>query len=66
MELLINGEPRTEADAITVAHLIGSRSLDPTRVAVELNRKIVPRAKYADTPLREGDELEIVTLVGGG
>ncbi len=36
------------------------------RVAVELNREIVPRARWAETPLHDGDQLEIVHFVGGG
>ena len=36
------------------------------RVAVELNREIVARARWAETPVREGDQLEIVHFVGGG
>ena len=49
-----------------VAGLLESLSLEPRRVAVERNRRLVPRARFAETPLAENDELEIVTLVGGG
>jgi thiamine biosynthesis protein ThiS len=66
MQILINGQWRQEADPISLADLLGKFSLQPRRVAVELNRQIVPRAQYAQTQLGEGDELEIVTLVGGG
>jgi thiazole synthase len=49
-----------------VAALLRHLELRPERVAVELNRELVPRGRHAETPLGEGDELEVVTLVGGG
>ena len=66
MLILVNGQWQQEAGAMTLADLLDKLSLQPRRVAVELNRQIVPRAQYAQTQLGEGDELEIVTLVGGG
>jgi thiamine biosynthesis protein ThiS len=71
MNLHINGEPRTLADPappaqFTLATLIESLSMKPDRVAVELNRDIVPRDRWSETPLKDGDRLEIVHFVGGG
>lgn len=66
MQIIVNGQPRTENPDVTVAQLISTLSLEPRRVAVELNKQIVPRARYSETLLHEGDQLEIVTLVGGG
>jgi sulfur carrier protein len=70
MNLHINGEPRTFADPastpFTLAALIESLNMKPDRVAVELNREIVPRNLWSETPLKEGDRLEIVHFVGGG
>ncbi|MGD0569643.1 MAG: sulfur carrier protein ThiS [Candidatus Sulfotelmatobacter sp.] len=68
MTLHINGEPRTFADpeAITLAALIESLSMKSDRIAVELNREIVPRYRWAETLLKDGDRLEIVHFVGGG
>ena len=70
MTLDINGEARTFADAktaeFTLAALIESLAMKPDRVAVELNREIVPRDRWPETPLKEGDRLEIVHFVGGG
>ena len=51
---------------MTVADLLAALSLDVRRVAVERNRLIVRRADFDTTALADGDELEIVTLVGGG
>jgi sulfur carrier protein len=65
MRLTINGEPREVADALTIAQLIVHLSL-AGRVAVEVNREIVPRARHEEHVLVEGDTLEIVHFVGGG
>jgi sulfur carrier protein len=65
-DILLNGEPRTVTTGTTLAALLGELGLDPTTVAIERNREIVPRADYADTQLAEGDALEVVTFVGGG
>lgn len=66
MELIVNGEPQSLADATTVAALLESRGLAGKRVAVERNGEIVPRGLHADTPLAGGDRVEIVVAVGGG
>ena len=66
MELKINGEPRDFPDGLTLATLIQQLGMKADRVAVELNLEIVPRTKWADTHLKEGDKLEIVHFVGGG
>jgi thiamine biosynthesis protein ThiS len=65
-DILLNGEPRTVTAGTTLAALLGELGLDPTTVAIERNREIVPRSDYADTQLAEGDALEVVTFVGGG
>ena len=65
MMLRINGEERSSA-AATLAALVAELGMKGDRVAVELNREIVPRARWEATALREGDELEIVHFVGGG
>ena len=66
MRVVINGQSQEEEDGLSVAELLDSLSLEPRRVAVELNKQIVRRANYAQTRLSESDQLEIVTLVGGG
>ncbi len=68
MRLLINGIERElggvaeRLQDLVVRHL----GLTPDRIAVELNREIVPRGKWSETELRDGDKLEIVHFVGGG
>jgi thiazole synthase len=63
--LTVNGETR-RTSAATIAALVGELGLKPEKVAVERNGTIVPRSTLADTPLTEGDVLEIVHFVGGG
>ena len=65
MELRVNGEDRS-FDGCTLHELIASMGLDPSRVAVELNGDIVPRADFSNMKLKDGDSLEIVHFVGGG
>jgi thiamine biosynthesis protein ThiS len=69
MNLHINGDARIFADVapqFTLAALIESLAMKPDRVAVELNRDIVPRDRWPETLLKDGDRLEIVHFVGGG
>lgn len=66
IEITVNGTARTVAPATTVAALIADLGLTGRRVAVELNREIVPRSAHADHRLAAGDRLEIIHAVGGG
>ena len=66
MKLIINGEDREFTGLASVADLIAQLGMKPDRVAVELNRDLVTRDRWAATPLAEGDKLEIVHFVGGG
>jgi sulfur carrier protein len=66
VQITINGEPRQIADNATVADLLEELQLEPQFLAVERNLAIVPRRQHADCRLSDGDQLEIVTLVGGG
>ena len=66
MKLHINGEPRDFDAPLTLAVLIEKLGMKSDRVAVELNRDIVPRDRWAQTQLADSDRLEIVQFVGGG
>jgi thiamine biosynthesis protein ThiS len=65
MTLTINGQPRT-ASAENLIALVDELHIKPDRVAIELNRQIIPREQWPQTKLNEGDQLEIVHFVGGG
>ena len=66
MEIRVNGESDTVEDGLSVQAYLERRSLDPYRVAVELNTAIVKRDAFSTTELHEGDCVEIVHFVGGG
>ncbi|WP_084355796.1 sulfur carrier protein ThiS [Novosphingobium lentum] len=65
LSLTVNGEQR-RADPGTIADLVRSLDLEPTKVAVERNGEIVPRSTLGNVMLADGDVLEIVHFVGGG
>ncbi|HEX4612337.1 MAG TPA: sulfur carrier protein ThiS [Urbifossiella sp.] len=62
----VNEEPRTIPGPATVADLLRALGKDPAKLAVEVNREVVPRAEHPARRLADGDTVEIVTLVGGG
>ncbi|QDU96880.1 Sulfur carrier protein ThiS [Lignipirellula cremea] len=66
LNILFNGEPRETQAETTIAQLLESLSLPSRRVAVEVNRQLIPRQQHAAHILNEGDEVEVVTFVGGG
>jgi thiamine biosynthesis protein ThiS len=66
MNITLNGESSTVREGASVAELLAERKLIPLRVAVEVNEELVPRKQFAETALRDGDRIEIVTFVGGG
>ena len=65
MTISVNGELRELPEGETVRALVMRYNLTPEKVAIELNRRLLRTEKY-DTLLKDGDEVEIVTFVGGG
>ena len=61
----VNGEPKDIAGK-TIAEYLATTNYDMKRIATELNGDIVPKATYAETVLKDGDSIEIVSFVGGG
>jgi thiamine biosynthesis protein ThiS len=66
MRITVNGEAREVADDTTLARLITELGLERAACAAEINRALVPKRDHAERRLREGDAVELVTLVGGG
>jgi thiamine biosynthesis protein ThiS len=64
--VMVNDETRTLPDGATVADLVAALGLGARRIAVEVNRTVVPRAAYPSTTLRDGDAVEVIHFVGGG
>ncbi|MBL7031937.1 MAG: sulfur carrier protein ThiS [Nitrospira sp.] len=66
MKLVINGTDTEIEDNLTITGLLESLEIDPGRVAVEVNLKIIKRSDFGEQQLNEGDAIEIVNFVGGG
>ena len=66
MDVIINGERQTLPGGLTAAQLLERLRVAPERVVVELNLKILKRAELPGLLLKEGDQVEIVQMVGGG
>lgn len=66
MDIVVNGEPRRVPSPATLLDLLAHLGLDPRTVVVEHNRQIVRRPRLGETPLAEGDAVELVHFVGGG
>ena len=66
MTVTVNGEQREVEDGMSIFGLLELLRLKPQVTIVEKNAEIVERLKYEDTPLADGDVLELVRLVGGG
>jgi sulfur carrier protein len=64
--LVINGEPRSIPPVSNVRELLEALGINGSRVAVEVNRKIIRRAEWERTPISDQDRVEIVQFVGGG
>lgn len=66
MKIIVNGEERQLPDTASVADLVESLSLSSAACAVEVNQRLITKRDHAGHALREGDRVEVVTLVGGG
>ena len=66
MLVQLNGESRELADRSRLSDLVHELSLEPARIAVEVNQKVIRREQWAEMALAEGDRIEIVHFVGGG
>jgi len=66
IRVMLNGERRDLEVPVTILALLDHLKIDPRTVAVEHNRAVVKRARYEDTVIDDGAEVEIVAFVGGG
>lgn len=66
IEIMVNGERRNLAGALTVAQLLEELKVSTPAVAVEVNLELIPRSRHAGHELCAGDQVEIVTFKGGG
>ena len=66
LSIVLNGSCCRCADRATIADLIRELALEGKRIAVERNGEIIPKSRHGDTPLADGDRIEVVRAVGGG
>ena len=64
--ITVNGKKKDLEKPMTVTEYLNENSYVPATVAIELNEEILPKDRYAETILKDGDCMEIVTFVGGG
>jgi len=64
--IVLNGQPRNCAPGRTLRDLLDEAGYGQRRVAVEINREIVPKSEHAQREIRDGDRIEIVNAIGGG
>ena len=66
VQVKLNGEPRALPDGSTIAQAVAVLTAAPSGVAAAVNGEVLPRGSWAATPLRDGDQVEVVTAVQGG
>ena len=66
LEIVVNGEARDVSENLSIAALLEELNVATRGVAVEVNLELVPRVRHAERKLAAGDQVEVVTLVGGG
>jgi len=66
VKILLNGAAREVAANVSVHELLDAEGYAQRKVAVEVNREIVPRSLHAQRIVRDGDRIEIVHAIGGG
>ena len=66
MKITLNGESRDLPEAATVTQMLALLGYGERRVAVELNRAVVPKSRHASQVLADGDRIEIIQAIGGG
>ena len=66
MDIILNGTAREVPDQTSAAELLLSLGLADKRLALEVNREIVPRSRFEQHMIRPGDRVEIVHAIGGG
>jgi sulfur carrier protein len=66
MKIIVNGQAKELSDATNLKELTNQLCRDCRRVITELNGHIVKPAQWQETPIKDGDTVELVTFVGGG
>ena len=66
MNIILNNESDEVHDGITIKELLDDKKIRTKYIAIEINKKIIPKSSYRKHELKEGDKVEIITAIGGG
>ena len=66
MNIILNNQSDEIHDGITIRELLDHKKIHTKYIDVEINQKIIPKSKYNQHELKEGDKIEIITAIGGG
>ena len=66
MNIILNNESDEVHDGITIKELLDDKKILTQYIAIEINKKIIPKSSYYKHELKEGDRIEIITAIGGG
>ena len=66
IEIQLNGKPHSLSEGVNIDSLLEELSIPKDKVAIELNRKVLHKENYTKTFLKNNDQIEIVTFIGGG
>lgn len=66
MNITVNGAPQECPSEANIQQLLELLDLQDTRVALEINKEVVPKGEYASYTLNDGDTIEIIQAIGGG
>ena len=66
IQITINGKQVSLASSMTIERLLATVEVPPNYLAVEVNAEVVPREQHSQCLVADGDDVEVVTLVGGG
>ena len=66
MHITLNGEDKSLKEGTSLSQLLGQLGIEGNRIAVEINREIIPKSEHAQYVIRDGDKIEVVHAIGGG
>ncbi|OGR83719.1 MAG: thiamine biosynthesis protein ThiS [Elusimicrobia bacterium RIFCSPLOWO2_01_FULL_54_10] len=66
VKIILNGKPDEASERTTLSDLLAEKKIEVKKIACELNGTIVRRADYLKTQIKDGDQIEILQMIGGG
>ena len=66
MNIILNNESDEVHEGITIKEFLDDKKINTKYIAIEINKKIIPKSSYNNHELKDGDKIEIITAIGGG